>query len=128
MFSPHWWGAVGVGRGRSAEVGLLQGTGWLQLHPEFRYFRTGQKVRTVCLSARSTLILLTFSNQGDMNFKIKGVCHVLYQSQYIHFIIRFRLFRVFSYGHLYHSVYLFIHTCHSLSRVIHICTYVSLAT
>ena len=27
------------------------------LQLEFRYFRTGQKVRTVCLPARSTLIL-----------------------------------------------------------------------
>ena len=59
---------------------------------------------------------------------ISGIIMFVYQILYIHFIIRFRLFRVFSYGDLYHSVYLFIHIYHSLSRVIHICTYVSLTT
>ena len=59
---------------------------------------------------------------------ISGVIMFIYQIQYIHFIIRFRLFRVFSYSHLYDSGYLFLHIYHSLSRVIHICTYVSLAT
>ena len=99
------------------------------------------------MSARSTLILLSFSDQGDMNFKIKSVCHVLYQSQYSHYIfvyqvlsclyIRFCIFILlscleysesFHISHLYDSGYLFLNAYHSLSRVIHICTYVSLAT
>ena len=84
------------------------------------------------MSARSTLILLSSSDQGDMNFKIKSVCHVLYQSPYGHY--RFSVFsgidcsESFHISHLYDSGYLFLCIYHSLSRVIHICTYVSLAT
>ena len=77
-----------------------------------------------------------------MNFKIKNVFPVFISesvwSLYVFFfffffssfiyIIRFGLFSVFSYGHLYDSGYLFIHIYHSLSLVVHICTYVSLAT
>ena len=35
-------------------------------------FGTGQKVRTVCLPARSTLILLSTSAEGGMNIQIKS--------------------------------------------------------
>ena len=39
-----------------------------------------------CLPARSTLILLSFSGQGEMNFKIKSVilCH---NSHFIHYFV-----------------------------------------
>ena len=82
-----------------------------------------------------------------MNFKIKNVLPLLYQSPCGHYIflylvlsclyIRFCIFILlsgldysesFHISHLYDSGYLFLNACHSLSRVIHICTYVSLAT
>ena len=57
------------------------------------FSRTGQKVRTVCLPARSTLILLTYSGQGDMYFKIKSVyyviisCHTLFWLRVFHLVL-----------------------------------------
>ena len=60
-----WWYTVSPHRSWS-ELGKHKYRPGLTLTREFSFSRTGQKVRTVCLPARSTLILLTYSAQGDM--------------------------------------------------------------
>ena len=41
------------------------------------FYRTGQKVRTECLLARSTLILPSVSAEGGLNFKIQSAYYVI---------------------------------------------------
>ena len=49
------------------------------------FFRTGQKVRTECLPARSTFILPSTFTEGGMNIQIKSaiLCHYYHVNHYI---------------------------------------------
>ena len=77
---------------------------------------------------------------SDLGVNINSINHylsvlpviLLYQSPYVHYmffyILRYRLFRVFSYKSFICLRLFVLNAYHSLFWVIHLCTYVSLAT